>query len=294
MNRFALVTKTFRGDMAAFMDLCDSIDNFMPETDHYVLVDDADEPVFLDFTSPHRTIVNVTQLLPALREISVIGKRVWWDGRTRLIRGWIYQQMAKIAFVAQMEEDAAVHLDSDVCLLQPIAYDDVFDGDKVVLRHSPGGGQSERHTKWHRLAQIDLGLPISGYQGQDYIGPATIWSAPVARAMIERLEQVNNQSWTETLARHWRFSEYLHYGVFCDQAPGDQRSSIVHRKTGDCHVCWGYELEIASERDRFVGDLRADHRSVLIQSNLKLAEPVRAQLLERVRARSAQLAKPRL
>ena len=287
---FALVTKTYRGDMQPFRDLCQSIDRLMPDTMHYVLVDAQDFAAFRDMNSPKRKIVNCAHLLPKLKAIQIGHRRIWWSGGFKLVRGWIYQQLAKIAFVAQMDEDAAVHLDSDVTLLQPITVDQIFRTGKVRLFRNAGGGQSANHIKWHEHAQSDLGLPVSGYAGFDYVGPGITWSSAVVQAMIGQIENTTSRPWFNTLAGHFRFSEYIHYGVFCDQVPGPHQALIAGSDDQFCHTCWGYDLDSTAGVDRFVADLRPDHRSVLIQSNLGLSEPMRRAILEQVQTRFEVLA----
>ena len=285
MSSFALVTKTYRGDMDPFLDLCASIERLMPDVHHYVLVDNADWACFDRLTTSQRTIVNCSSLLPELRELELFGRRFWHLSGLRLIRGWIYQQLAKIAFVARMEEDAAIHLDSDVTLLQAITKEHVFEGNKVRLFRSPNGGQLKQQRKWHRLAQSDLGLPVTGYQGFDYIGPGVIWAPAVVRAMLAYLERQSGKSWIGKLSAHFRFSEYIHYGVFCDQVEGPQQSSLQRTQDQSCHTCWGYDLSDPVDTERFVEDLCPHHTSVLIQSNLKLPETTRREILVRIQDR---------
>ena len=285
MPSFALVTKTYLGDIEPFSDLCKSIDQLMPDTQHYVLIDHADAPAFAPFEGPKRTIIDCSQLLPQFREAHLLGRRFWQIGFARMVRGWIYQQIAKIAFVATMKEDAAVHLDSDVTLLQPITAEHIFPDGAVRLYHQPGGGKGPRHLKWHKVAQKVLGLPQIGYVGSDYIGHIIPWSPDVVRAMIERIETTNRGNWIKVLTRHFRFSEYIIYGIFCDHIAGTHQQLITPSRDQYCHNCWGYDLFSSSEVDRFVDDLHEDHLAVLIQSNLQLPEQERRSILSRIKER---------
>ncbi len=285
MSSFALVTKTYLGDIKPFTDLCKSIDRLMPDTQHYVLIDHADAAAFAPFEGPKRTIIDCSQLLPQLRETHLLRRRFWRIGFTRMVRGWIYQQIAKIAFVATMEEDAAVHLDSDVALLQPIKTEHVFPDGAVRLYHQPGSGKGPHHLKWHKVAQRVLGLPQTGYSGSDYIGPLVSWSPVVISAIIDRIEATNRADWIKVLARHFRFSEYIIYGIFCDHIAGRHQQLITPSSDQSCHNCWGYDLFSSSEVDRFVSDLHEDHLAVLIQSNLHLPEQERRSILNRMKER---------
>jgi len=289
MPSFALVTKTYHGDIQPFTDLCKSIDQLMPDIQHYVLIDHADTEAFASFAGPKRTIVDCSQLLPELRETQLLGRRFWRLGFARIIRGWIYQQIAKIAFVADMEEDAAIHLDSDVTLLRAIKAKHVFPNGNVRLYHQPGGGMGPRHLEWHKMSQKMLGLPQTGYGGSDYIGPIITWSPGVIRAMIDRIVASNHRDWVHVLASHFRFSEYIVYGIFCDHVVGEHQQLIAQSSTQYCHNCWGYDLGSQSEVERFIDDLQADHLGVLIQSNLHLPERTRRSILHRTKEQASLL-----
>lgn len=281
-QEFALVTKSFRGDLGAFAGLCATVDRHMPDARHYVLVDHPDLPLFREFATPRRTILECEEFLPGLHTFNLPAHRLWWRPPFTLVRGWIHQQLAKIAFVARMTEDAAVHLDSDLYLLRALEQGYVFDGERPRLFRRAGGGQGPRHLKWHRTAQSVLGLPATGYRGFDYIGQGVVWSPRVVRAMIARIEEVAGRCWIDVLARQFRFSEYLLYGIFCEQVSGEHASLISPDDAEPWHLSWHYDLSTPAAVDSFVQQISPDHLGVLIQSNLDLPGEQRSAIIRRI------------
>lgn len=278
---FALVTVTYRGDLSLFQTLCASVDQHMPEVEHYVLVDRSDKALFAPFATDKRRIVDCSELLPSYRELNLPGRRVWIRLPFTVLRGWIYQQLAKIAFVQTLSHEAAVIVDSDAIFIRPIESADLFDDDAVRMYHCPGqpSGPPDQSAKWHNAAASALGMEQRGYTGADYISTAVIWSPHVVRAMTARIEKVARTSWDRALTRFFRFSEYVLYGVFSEHIRGDHQRLVSPTQAELCHCSWNYDLGAEEGRRGFVAGLQDHHRAVLIQSNLGMEDDQRAAIL---------------
>lgn len=281
---FCLVTKTYRGDLSAFTDLCRSIDQFMPDVRHVVLHDRRDREMIAAFAGPQRELVDCNDLLPGLREVTIAGRTVWWRAPFFPVRGWIYQQLAKIAAVALLNEDAAVLIDSDARFVSPIRHEHLFDGDRVRLFHRPGApsGPVAESPKWHNVASQALGLTQRGYTGADYISNAVIWSPAVVRQMIERIERATGDAWFDPLIRPRRFSEYVLYGVFCEHVAGKHKELFSLAEGELAHCSWHYDFGSDEEIDRFVAEFDESKIAVLIQSNLSLSDAKREAIFNRI------------
>ena len=285
---YSLLTKTFRGDYEPFARLCESIDRFMPEARHYVLLDKSDLALFAPFASPHRILVDCSNILPRMHEFTLLGRRIWWLPFRRLIRGWIYQQLAKIEFVRTLEEDAIVLVDSDALFVQPLRPEHIFSEGKVRLFHNPGvpSGPTTESDKWHNVALRSFGLEPTGYTGFDYISQAVIWAPAIVRALVGKIESVNARNWIDVLLDNFRFSEYVLYGVFCERVEGEHRQMILPTEDELSHCSWHYDLATTEGVDHFVDSIRSDQVAVLIQSNLRLSAEMRADIIERFHARA--------
>jgi len=276
---FCLVTLTYHGDAPAFAQLCKSIDRQMPHVKHYVLVDRSDLALFQPHASANRVIVDCSQLIPQFKEFNAMGRRLWWRWPHRVVRGWIYQQLAKIRIASMLEEDAAIIVDSDAVFVRPIRLEQIFDGDRVKLYHVPGAGQAPEHCKWHDVAMRSFGMAAVGYTGFDYISTGVIWDPGVVRAMIERIESVSGRKWYDVLIANFRFSEYIEYGVFCERVEGPHQQRVSTTQEELCHCSWHYDVHSPDDVRRFVSDIQPHHCAILIQSNLKLEETQRQIIL---------------
>ena len=278
---FTLVTVTYSGDLGPFRDLCASVDKHMPDVEHHVLVDRSDLEVFAEFSGPNRRIVDCSGLLPSYRELNIARKRVWLRWPFKVVRGWIYQQLAKIGYVHSLDCDAAVIVDSDAVFIRAIEQSDLFDGDAVKLYRRPDhpSGPADQSAQWHDAASRALGLPTRGYTGADYISTAVISSPEVLRNAVKRIEAVWGQPWDRVLSRFFRFSEYVIYGVFCDHVRGPHQDRIARTEAELCHCSWHYDLSAPTGRAQFAAGLESHHRAVLIQSNLGLGPEARRAVL---------------
>lgn len=282
---FSILTKTYKGDYNSFCRLCDSIDRHSPGVTHYVLIDRSDRRLFARFASPTRHLIDCRDLLPDLREFNLGKRRLWWKPPHRIVRGWIYQQLAKLACVASLEEEAILLVDSDALFIGPLKKEHVFDGDRLFLFHNPGQADGEEFARWHNVALRSFGLPETGYTGYDYITQGVIWSPAIVRAMLARIEKSTGLPWIDALIRNFRFSEYVLYGVFCEQVEGPHRQTVNPTSRELCHCSWHYDLSGPAGIEHFVAS-RKDHQiAVLIQSNLGMAEAQRNAILNRFEPR---------
>ena len=279
--RFALVTKSYKGDIEPFAKLCASVDRHMPQVTHYVLIDKTDIPLFARFATAQRVLVDCAALLPQFREIEAMGRRLWWRAPFRIVRGWIYQQLAKIAFVATLQHEAAVLIDSDAVFIAPLRDEHVFDGAATRMFHNPGQASGSEFQKWHNVALGVLGLPQAGYSGCDYISQAVIWSPDIVGQMIAVIERTTGKRWFDALISNFRFSEYILYGIYCDHVDGPHRQRVVPTTDELCHCSWHYDIATTDGVNHFVESLATHQVAVLVQSNLALASTKRDDIFRR-------------
>lgn len=289
-RRWAILTKTYRGDLDVFEKLCASIDAVMPDVHHYVLIDSADRPLFASFASTRRIIVDCSSQLPRFHPLSFLGRPLWWRFPHRIVRGWIYQQLAKIEAVSRLSEEAIVLVDSDARFIRPISDANVFEGPAIRLHQMPGqpSGPAGESDKWHDAASQALGLPLRGYTGADYITNPVVWSPEVVRQMIARIESVHARRWYDVLIRNFRFSECVLYGVFCDHVIGPQQDLVAPLDNQMCHISWHYDLSAESGVEDFVSSITDRHVAVIVQSNLHLDPSRRESIYGRFAAQAGK------
>jgi hypothetical protein len=255
----------------------------MPDIEHHVLVDRSDLEFFKRFETQKRRIIDCSQVLPSYREFTFWGKRLWWRWPTKIVRGWIYQQLIKIAYVKSLETDCAVVVDSDAIFLRKIEPSDLFIGDRLKVYHCPGksSGPQDQSPKWHNVAARSFGLREQGYTGADYISTAVIWSPAVLRQMVSAIETLSGAKWDHVLTQDFRFSEYVLYGVFCEHVAGPHQDAVEASTDELCHCSWDYDINTDEGVALFRDGLKAHHCAVLIQSNLGMPDIERASILEK-------------
>lgn len=274
----ALFTISWAGDLAACRDLCASIDRVSPGTPHYLVVDRVDAALFAPLAGGARRLIVADDVMRDMRQITFRGRRWWLTPYGPPVRGWIYQQLVKLAVVADLPHAAVTLIDSDAVLVRPLSPARLLRDGRTRLFRAPGMGQGAEHVKWHRVARRVLGLPDGGYTGADYISTGVTWRPEVVRALLTHIRAATRLPWRMALSWRFRFSEYILYGVFAEHVPGPHRDRVFFDADDLCHGSWHYDLDAAEGRRAFLDGLQPHHAVVLVQSNLRLPEAERRAL----------------
>ncbi|ALK10789.1 DUF6492 family protein [Blastochloris viridis] len=296
----SIVTCSFRGDFELCRMLCDSIDRFVPATIHHALyVPAQDVALFASLSSPRRTIATQESLLPRwLRKVPMPSAR--WRRLLGLshrnfyvtpfglpVRGWIAQQIMKIAATAAAPTEVVAHIDSDNVVVRPLGLDRLVHGGRVRIYRDPAPVPLASHRRWHVAAGRLLGLPPSDFYGAEYIDPFVVWRRSTLRGMIARIEAVAGRDWRVVLSRTPHFAEYVLYGVYADKVAGLDASGLCPEAWSLCHSRYSGSFDGGADEARFVAALRPEHVTCLIQSTIPVPESARLRLFAQVTARAA-------
>src|SRR5689334_11910448 len=123
MTRMAVLTKSYAPDFELCAALNRSILENSPETVHHnIIVPRSDLELFGRLAGPRTSVRDDTAFLPStfvrvpFCNIMVNLKSPWPP-----VRGWIQQQVLKLAGVAASNEDAVLVADSDVEFIRPFS-----------------------------------------------------------------------------------------------------------------------------------------------------------------------------
>ncbi|MDQ0636117.1 hypothetical protein QFZ40_004026 [Arthrobacter pascens] len=221
----ALITPSYGPDLELCRDLRDSVLRFTSTSvEHFIIVPRADRSAFSDL-SGHRTFVReVDEFLPkSMMKMPKVN--VWLNIRWPIppIRGWIAQQIVKLAAAASMTTDVVLLIDSDVILIRPVDAESFSPLGQVQLFEAIGAidGTLPRHRLWHAAARRLLGLPrLEADLLPDYVCWPCAWEPSVVRQMLGRVESSTGLPWQTALARELHFSEMILYGVFVREILG--------------------------------------------------------------------------
>jgi hypothetical protein len=216
------VTPSYRLDVERCTLLNSSLEACATSFEHWIVVDHGDLPLFRHLKNNRTTVVAKEEVLPLwVRRLDTlkIGLRsnVWVQARGLPIRGWLVQQLVKLAVAEQLSADVLVYADSDVVLVRPFSADRVIDrGGRVRLYERPDciDGRMPDHVRWHRSSEKLLGIEPANLPMPDFISSLVAWKRHNVLAMLEHLERTTGRHWLRALAGAWDVSEYTLYGRF--------------------------------------------------------------------------------
>ena len=290
-----LVTKSYRGDFDVCTVLCESVDRFVPESvTHRLVIPRADMAIFEPLVTSRRRLVAEEDLLPAWfvrapmppprwRKFLHLPRRdIYLTPFSLPVRGWIAQQIMKIAASLESPADIVVHVDSDTAFIRPFPFEDINPEGRVRIYRDPQPTGHDSHTLWQEAAGRLLGLPPSSYYGGEYIESFLVWKTSVVRGLVDRLEKVSGRSWVTTLARTPHFAEYVLYGVYADHVLSFEAAGLVPSSAPLAHSRWSGEFGGAEDLQEFVASVEPQHVLCLVQSTLAEGLESRRQVFDYV------------
>ena len=212
-----------------------SLEACSPSFEHWIVVDRGDLSLFRHFQSNRTTVVTKEEVLPLwVHRIDTlkIGLRsnVWLQSRGRPIRGWLIQQLVKLAVAELVTADVLVHADSDVVLVRPFSTDAIVDEiGRVRLYERPGcvDEAMPEHLRWHRSTEKLLGIGPADTPMADFISSLVPWRRQNVLALLEHVEATTGRHWLRALAAAWDVSEYTLYGRFVRDVLGVNGDQFV-------------------------------------------------------------------
>jgi Family of unknown function (DUF6492) len=272
-----VVTPSFRGDLERCEALCASFDRFAAaEFHHQIVVPRRDLARFRELRTSRREVLCVEEVLPRRVLHLPARKERWLIGLRYQRRGWLMQQLVKVAAACPGGVDAVVFADSDIVLVRPLRASHFLKDGRVRLYQRPGTEHyaiDPNYTKWYRGAARLLDVAVDDPYPKTYVGPLASWLPELAVAMCERIEAVTGRPWIEAASRlrdDAGFSEYTTYGVFVERAKPEGAARHLDMPAELCHVSWSYDVASPAGREAFLAGLEPEHVALLIQSNLRL------------------------
>jgi len=291
----AIVTPSYAPDFLRFRRLHESVvQHAPPDVMHHVLVPPPDVGRFSSIDSPRlrvlrqpevlpKQFVTTTRLsriphLPRGYRVGALNLRRPWPP----IRGWVLQQMVKLAFVSTLDADVALLIDSDVLLVREFS-EETFRREGSVrhyrVPHAVHSGMT-RHLSWRQTAArlLDLGKPSDDHA--DYIAGVVSWSPAIVRELLARIEAVSSLPWATVIGSQVDVSEYFLYDEYL-AAMGTPAQKAFTSDQNFCHSYWG-TLTLASA-DEFLESMPATDIAIWVQSNSDTSESVLDHIAAKVR-----------
>jgi hypothetical protein len=287
MTRMAVITKSFAPDFEICAALNRSVlGNAAGTIKHHIVVPRSDLGLFGRLAGPRTHIRCEADLLPRTFVRVPFSNIMINLGRPfPPVRGWIQQQVIKLAAIAASEDDAVLVVDSDVEFIRPFTPEMFVRDGTVRFFRKPNqiDKRLSRHMTWHRVARALLGLRPAEPPYPDYISSPLAWDPMIVRRMLARVETTTGLPWATAIAGRLDFSECVLYGVFMDEVIGAPANSFVSDDSL-CLVYWEptpLNLESAAT---FVRDARSTDIAAVIQSKSRTPPAVREAIFAKLRA----------
>lgn len=261
---FAIVTPTYLPDLRRCEVLSESLDRTNPDVPHYLIVDRCDRAAFRHLERGKRRIIESESLLGRWIWRTPTAKGYWLSLKAPPVRGWILQQILKIAAIEAVTEQTLLFCDSDTAFIRGFQRSDLLVNGKVGLLDVEFSG----HAEWTSTARRLLGLPKDNRPGsRNYVGNMICWDRDVVLAMQKRIAEVSGVDWKVALARTPRFSEYMIYGVFVSELLGYDASP--HAPSAVPLVKPSWEVSLASDESISAFFSQIDPRTVAVMIHSK-------------------------
>ncbi|MEJ1921978.1 DUF6492 family protein [Microbacterium sp. KHB019] len=284
-----VVTASYAPDFVTFRRLHESVvAHSADDVRHIVVVPDAHASLFRSLGSARLDVRPYSSVLPrrflqtawvqtlpgvprGLRIAAVNVAHPWPP-----VRGWIMQQVIKLALVSELSDDVALLIDSDVVVVRTLTESAFRAADGTVrLYRRPHGitPAMTRHVAQRTRALELLGIDQVEDDSPDYISAFVSWDPTLVRALIGRISEVRGRGWLETVAACLDLSEYITYGTYVMSIAEPAHRAYVGEQSL-CHSHWGQTpLTIETARP-FVDAMRPDDLAVHVQSNSSTDEDV--------------------
>ena len=287
MTRMSVITKSFAPDFEFCAALNQSVLDNSPDTiQHQIIVPRSDLKLFGRLAGPRTHIRCEADLLPrTFVPVPFSNVSVNLGRPLPPVRGWIKQQVVKLAAVAASEDDVVLVADSDVEFFRPFTAE-MFVRDGTVrffCKPNQIDKQLPRHMIWHRVARELLGLPPAGPPYADYISSPLAWDPMIVRQMLTRVTATTGRPWPTAIARQLHFSECVLYGAFVDGVIGAPANSFA----SDDSLCLLYWEQIPLKLDtaaHFIRGVRPTDIAAVIQSKSRTPLAVRKATFAALRA----------
>jgi hypothetical protein len=195
--------------------------------------------MFRALVNPRTRLLVVEDVIPWwIMRIPTV-RRFWWSWRSRPIRNWMLQQIVKLSVPQFVTEETLFYVDSDVFFVNPFDPATIFrDGKAPLFCETGQTGVIPLNDEWHALAAKLLGLPPEPTYDTNFIGNIICWRRSVATSLTSHIERVSGVHWVRAIARNWRLSEYILYGLYATRLSADASASQYNDSTERTHCYW--------------------------------------------------------
>lgn len=279
---FAFITPSYAPDFQRCKLLCWSIKKFVTfPVKHYIVVDRRDLKLFRELEDADTIVLTKEDIFPRwivrIPMPSFFKKNLWFNFRgyktgNWLLRGWLVQQIIKLAAAQYAQEDVLVFVDSDVAFIDPFDGSTLWDGEKVRLFRVEHLKDMDDKVgrRWRQTAKHLLALPEKDSYYDFYVSQIVTWKRDNLVQMYRHIEKNFQRNWLEVITEAKDLSEYMLYGLFVNYALGEKSGHFDNHLE---KICWCYWHEVPlppAELKAFFQEAKSTgHPAVMVSAKSK-------------------------
>lgn len=266
-KKLAIVTPSYHTDYKLCKLLVDSVNRYADdEIKHYLIIPRKDYPLFEHMMSSRTRIRFQEDFLPWWIFPSLISKKWYASLKTFPVRGWIRQQIVKLAIGEMLPESFFLLVDSDTFLVRPFDVEAFFEGEKVSLYCEPLKTSIPEFDGWQRTSAKLFKIDAFNTTNDIYVAPFIFWRKDILLSMFRALEKNHGKSWQQVLCGQLRLSEYTLYGIYVDHVLGIENSGHYRDPKKHTHDYYKTTPMNPAELKDFKDEMADHHWAVSIAS----------------------------
>lgn len=284
MTELAVITPSYAPDFELCRDLSKSVLRQTPAcVRHYIFTPKRDLARFSELRGPRTHVLPVDELLPA-SVLSLPRLNFWLNLRRPFppVRGWVLQQVIKLAAAARIEASSLLLADSDTLLVRPVDASTFRRAGRPLFyrKHLGVTASLPRHVTWHQVARTLLGVPPRDPPLPDYISAFNVWDRGTVLALLDRIERTAGRPWLDAVTAQLHISEFILYGVFVDEVLGAS-AQVAPSGSMLCHSYWDPSPLSAAQAAGFAAALPDSDVAIMISAKSGTPLDVRRAALAR-------------
>lgn len=273
-SKFGIVTPSYAPDFERCQTLCWSIDKFvLADVNHYIVVDRQDYHLFSQLEGTRRKIIAKESILPWwIRRLPFLNKKnLWLSYKSLPLRGWLVQQIIKLAAAQYTTEDIIVFVDSDVVFVRPFELSNFIKKEQVRLFKVTNGNVEniKDAANWDNATNHLIGLSNIDHP-HNFVGQIITWRRDNLLKLYQHIADSTGQKWLEALCGSLHLSEYHLYGNFIDCILKDE-SGHYYDDSHICHQYWESLPMSEKQLEKFFQEIPSSCVSVMISAKADMS-----------------------
>lgn len=236
MGKIAVVTQSYKNDFKECRLLCESMDMFASELDHFIFVNDEDAKMFSVMNYGRHKVYKKSTVLPwyfVRIPFKMLGHHFHISPFTIPVREWIIQQVCKLGVfnVIGNDYDAVFNIDSETVFMKPFDIDKWIRGGKYIMYRALNVNEPSHDDYCHAAEKLlKLDVPIEKFGKYNYMNTPVCFVRENTELLLKCIKGNSVlHSWKLALCNTYRFSEYYTYGIFTDNVLNGKNHVVIQK-----------------------------------------------------------------